>query len=147
MLKYIDIAVDLKLHRHAKDGLHQYRNISQQQAPQSLEAIIQHLLKAGESRVAKAAKEARSMNLGKGKAVADLECEQTPEAIMLSTMTDEGDGDRSEREVLVPWLKFLWEAYRSVLDISRRTPSWRRCTIKRRSEPLSSACSTSARRR
>ena len=56
MLKYIDIAVDLKLHRHAKDGLHQYRNISQQQAPQSLEAIIQHLLKAGESRVAKAAK-------------------------------------------------------------------------------------------
>ena len=72
MLKYIDIAVDLKLHRHAKDGLHQYRNISQQQAPQSLEAIIQHLLKAGESRVAKAAKEARSMNLGKGKAVADL---------------------------------------------------------------------------
>ena len=33
------------------------------------------------------------MNLGKGKAVADLECEQTPEAIMLSTMTDEGDGD------------------------------------------------------
>ena len=74
MLKYIDIAVDLKLHRHAKDGLHQYRNISQQQAPQSLEAIIQHLLKAGESRVAKAAKEARSMNLGKGKAVADLEC-------------------------------------------------------------------------
>ena len=117
MLKYIDIAVDLKLHRHAKDGLHQYRNISQQQAPQSLEAIIQHLLKAGESRVAKAAKEARSMNLGKGKAVADLECEQTPEAIMLSTMTDEGDGDRSEREALVPWLKFLWETYRSVLDI------------------------------
>ena len=36
---------------------------------------------------------------------------------MLSTMTDEGDGDRSEREVLVPWLKFLWETYRSVLDI------------------------------
>ena len=49
MLKYIDIAVDLKLHRHAKDGLHQYRNISQQQAPQSLEAIIQHLLKAGDA--------------------------------------------------------------------------------------------------
>jgi len=117
MMKYIDIAVSLKLHRHAKDGLHQYRNISQQQAPQSLEAIIQHLLKAGESRVAKAAKEAQAKNLSKGANVADLECEQTPEAIMLSTMTDEGDGDRSEREVLVPWLKFLWETYRSVLDI------------------------------
>lgn len=33
MTKYIDICVELQMHRHAKDGLHQYRNIAQQQAP------------------------------------------------------------------------------------------------------------------
>ena len=116
MLKYIDIAVDLKLHSHAKDGFHQYRNISQQQAPQSLEAIIQHLLKAGESRVAKAAKEARSMNLGKGKAVADL---VRADAGGDHVVDDDGRGRRGSlgAEVLVPWLKFLWETARSVLDI------------------------------
>ena len=38
---------------------------------------------------------------------------------MLSTMTDEGDSERTDRELLVPWLKFVWEAYRSVLDILR----------------------------
>ena len=109
MFRYIDISVELQLHRHAKDGLHQYRNISQQQAPQSLEAVIQHLLATGEKRVAKAAAEAKKKNLSAGAGVKDLENEQSPESIMLSTMTDEGDGDRSEREVLVPWLKFLWE--------------------------------------
>jgi len=36
---------------------------------------------------------------------------------MLSTMTEEGDAERTEREILVPWLKFSWETYRSVLDI------------------------------
>ena len=37
-IKYLDLCVELQYHRHAKDGLHQYRNMSQQQAPGSLEA-------------------------------------------------------------------------------------------------------------
>ena len=107
-------------HRHAKDGLHQYRNISQQQAAQSREVVIQYLVKAAETNAYEAAEVAKKANLAHAaKSVADLDCEQTPESIMLSTMTDEGDVERSEREVLVPWLKFLWETYRSVLDILR----------------------------
>eukprot|EP00629_Pelagomonadales_sp_RCC1024_P015524 CAMPEP_0119274998 /NCGR_PEP_ID=MMETSP1329-20130426/13082_1 /TAXON_ID=114041 /ORGANISM="Genus nov. species nov., Strain RCC1024" /LENGTH=345 /DNA_ID=CAMNT_0007275357 /DNA_START=120 /DNA_END=1153 /DNA_ORIENTATION=+ len=119
MFRYVEIAVELQLHRHAKDGLHQYRNISQQQAPQSLEAVIQFLLKTAEKRVDRAAKEAKAKNSTEHAKVADLEVEQTPESVMLSTMTDEADGDRSEREILVPWLRFLWETYRAVLDILR----------------------------
>lgn len=37
MLKYMDLCVQLQQHRQAKDGLHQYRNMAQQQAPGSLE--------------------------------------------------------------------------------------------------------------
>ena len=44
---------------------------------------------------------------------------QTPESIMMSTMTDNGDEERRDRAVVVPWLKFLWETYRTVLDILR----------------------------
>jgi translation initiation factor 3 subunit A len=36
---------------------------------------------------------------------------------MLSTMTIEGVKDRTDREVVVPWLKFLWDAYRAVLEL------------------------------
>ena len=38
---------------------------------------------------------------------------------MLSTMTKEGDAERTDREVLVPWIKFLWDTFRTVLDILR----------------------------
>ena len=44
----------------------------------------------------------------------DLEAEATPESIMMSTMTEESEKERTDRELLVPWLKFLWETYRCV---------------------------------
>ena len=36
---------------------------------------------------------------------------------MLSTTTFEGSNDRTDREIVVPWLRFAWETYRTVLDI------------------------------
>ena len=35
--RYIDLCVELQDHQSGKDGLHQYRNLSQAQAPGSLE--------------------------------------------------------------------------------------------------------------
>lgn len=40
MIKYIDLCIELKKGRMAKDGLHQYKNICQQTAIPSLEKII-----------------------------------------------------------------------------------------------------------
>lgn len=57
------------------------------------------------------------MSLVEAAKVGDLEAEATPESIMLSTMTEEGEKERTDREMVVPWLKFLWETYRAVLDI------------------------------
>ena len=48
MIAYIDLCLDLNKTREAKDGLHQYRNLSQSQAPGSLEVVIRYLLDKAE---------------------------------------------------------------------------------------------------
>lgn len=54
--------------------------------------------------------------------VTDLDQEETPESIMLSSMTEEVAKDRTDREVLVPWLRFLWESYRAILELLYKIP-------------------------
>jgi translation initiation factor 3 subunit A len=47
----------------------------------------------------------------------DLEEAETPESMMLRTVSGQDHKDRTDREVVTPWLKFLWESYRTVLDV------------------------------
>lgn len=51
--------------------------------------------------------------------VEDLDEAETPETVMLAAVTDEGIQQRAERATLIPWITFLWEAYRTVLDMLR----------------------------
>ncbi|ETW06361.1 hypothetical protein H310_02640 [Aphanomyces invadans] len=116
MLTYLNITIDLQLGRIAKDGLHQYRNLVLAQNPASLEKVLLFFVNESEKRVAEARKHSTEISI---LASVDLESSQSPEAVMMSTTTSEDSADRTDRAVVLPWLRFMWETYRTVLDILR----------------------------
>ncbi len=38
-------------------------------------------------------------------------------SLLLSTVSGEGAKERSDRVLLTPWVKFLWESYRNMLEL------------------------------
>ena len=82
--------------------------------------MIVHLIELTESKAAEARQKADKVALTAAARISDLDQEETPESIMLSSMTEEGAKDRTDREVVVPWLKFLWETYRAILELLHR---------------------------
>jgi translation initiation factor 3 subunit A len=121
MMTYIDLCLKLGKSRDVKDGLHQYRNLSQSQAPGSLEKVLRYLMEKAETQCteAKANVDAETLAAhtveeddGEGFGV-------SPQSILLSTMSTDPAKSQRDSTLLLPSLKFLWETYRAVLDILR----------------------------
>lgn len=115
MYKYVDLAVEMKQARKLKDALINYRNTCQQVNVGSLEEVIKYLVDAASER----AEAARAEAAARLEDVADLEAEASPEEMVLSYVSGEKTADRTDREVVTPWFKFLWESHRNILDFLR----------------------------
>ncbi|KAF6256090.1 eukaryotic translation initiation factor 3a [Scenedesmus sp. NREL 46B-D3] len=119
MFKLIDLCVEMKKRNHAKEALMQYRNMCQQVNINSLEEVIKYYLKKATEKAEEARQQAESKALD---AVEDLEEDAKPEDLMLSYVSGDKSKDRTDRELVTPWFRFLWESYRSVLEILRTNP-------------------------
>ena len=115
MMKYVELCVDLRKGRYAKDGLIQYRIVCQQVNVSSLEDVIKHFMQLSNERAEQAKSQAEALEDALD--VEDLEADKRPEDLMLSFVSGEKGKDRSDKEVVTPWFKFLWETYRTVLEI------------------------------
>ncbi|KAI9007770.1 hypothetical protein DFJ74DRAFT_773295 [Hyaloraphidium curvatum] len=116
VIRFIEMSVEQRKGRLAKEVMHQYKNISQNTSVTTIEMVIKRFVDLAEAKVMAAQSKADALAIDQ---IEDLEATETPESIMLSTVSGEGNKDRTDREVVTPWLKFLWEAYRTVLDILR----------------------------
>ncbi|KAK6911617.1 Proteasome component (PCI) domain [Dillenia turbinata] len=117
MFKYVELCVEMRRGRFAKDGLIQYRIICQQVNVSSLEEVIKHFMHLSTERAEMARNQAQALE--EALDVEDLEADKRPEDLMLSYVSGEKGKDRSDRELVTPWFKFLWETYRTVLEILR----------------------------
>ncbi|KAJ0968622.1 hypothetical protein J5N97_025539 [Dioscorea zingiberensis] len=117
MFKYVELCVDMRRGRFAKDGLIQYRIVCQQVNVSSLEEVIKHFMQLSTERAEQARNQAQALEDALD--VEDLEADKRPEDLMLSYVSGEKGKERSDRELVTPWFKFLWETYRTVLEILR----------------------------
>ena len=81
----------------------------------SISSNILGYLTMAEQRTEKARKESAES----AAEVDDLDNLNTPEMIMLSAVSGEDAQDRSDRKILMPWVKFLWESYCQCLELLR----------------------------
>uniref|UniRef100_A0A7S0YIT4 PCI domain-containing protein n=1 Tax=Polytomella parva TaxID=51329 RepID=A0A7S0YIT4_9CHLO len=119
MVKLLDLAVELKKKNIAKESLMRYRNLSHSVNIQSLEEVITHFLDRATEKTKDAQEKAASVAILN---IEDLEEDARPEDLMLSYVSGDKSKDRTDREMVTPWFRFLWESYRSVLEILRTNP-------------------------
>ena len=62
MFKYVDLCIELKKGRYAKDGLIHYRNVCQQVNVQSLEEVIKYFMKTATDKAEEAQSKAQVCN-------------------------------------------------------------------------------------
>ncbi|OQR75789.1 eukaryotic translation initiation factor 3 subunit A-like [Tropilaelaps mercedesae] len=118
MKMYLELCVELKKSHVAKEGLFQYRIICQQVNIGSLEQVVKEYLALAEAKTEAARKESAQAVL-ETTMVDDLDQVATPENLLLSAVSSEGNQERSDRVLLTPWVKFLWESYRQCLELLR----------------------------
>ncbi|MCJ1438553.1 eukaryotic translation initiation factor 3 subunit A [Xylographa pallens] len=123
MLLFVELCVDLKKGKQAKDGLYQYKNTAQNTNVGTIELVLRHFIELAGQKVTEAQAKADEVQStlepspSGAAGVDDLEAIETPESILLSTVSGEQSRDRTDRAIVTPWLKFLWETYRTVLEI------------------------------
>eukprot|EP01117_Protostelium_nocturnum_P002686 TRINITY_DN1351_c0_g1_i1.p1 TRINITY_DN1351_c0_g1~~TRINITY_DN1351_c0_g1_i1.p1 ORF type:complete len:1053 (+),score=464.95 TRINITY_DN1351_c0_g1_i1:153-3311(+) len=111
MNKYLSLCVGLGDAKMSKDGLHQYKSICASYTTASpLENVIKQFLAQAEAK----AREEQSKGEKADLDVDDLEVTEDAEKSL--------DDPTKERIEMSPWLKFLWETYKNILDIIRNNP-------------------------
>jgi translation initiation factor 3 subunit A len=114
MVRFVELCVDMRKGRTAKEGLMQYKNIAQNSNVASIEVVISKFLQLADAKVQEAqAKAEQQVALTD---VDDLEATETPESILLGAVSGDVSRDRTDRALVTPWLKFLWESYRTALE-------------------------------
>lgn len=126
MLRHVQLCVDEGKLRLARDGLHQYRIISQHANTLSLGKVVAELRARAEAKLAAAkARAGDDVRLDASNAPEDLDVEaETPENLLLSTLQVEirSPDARDVHQAL----RAEWDVYKIILDLLRTTPKLER---------------------
>ncbi|KAH9954091.1 hypothetical protein BC827DRAFT_1244862 [Russula dissimulans] len=116
MIRFVELCVEMRKGRIAKEGLMQYKNTAQNTSVGSIEVVIQKFVSLADAKLQEAQEKAEKAAADAVADVDDLEATETPESILLAAVSGDQSRDRTDRALVTPWLKFLWESYRTALE-------------------------------
>ena len=116
MIRFVELCVEMRKGRFAKEGLMQYKNTAQNTSVGSIEVVIQKFVSLADAKLQEAQEKAERAAADAVADVDDLEATETPESILLAAVSGDQNRDRTDRALVTPWLKFLWESYRTALE-------------------------------
>ena len=116
MLKLMELSVNLRKPAMVKEALHKYRAMCMQSNVSSLEEVVRSLINLAEARTEEARRTVDETVL-EGAEDLEEEAMETPETLLLEAAGNTLTRERIDRQQVVPWMRFLWEVYRVVLDI------------------------------
>lgn len=116
MKRLMELSVQLRKPAMVKEALHKYRAMCMQSNVSSLDEVVHSLIA-----MAEASTEAARTEVGEivVEGADDLEegAMETPETLLLEAAGHPLTKERVDRLHVIPWMRFLWETYRVVLDI------------------------------
>ena len=116
MHRFVELCVELRQGRYAKEGLSLYRSFSQLSNMQSFEAVIRKFIKLSEAKLSSVLKSAEDKTTAtESEDPMVVEIAKMLQA-QLAGETAKGSVDR---ETVLPWMRFLWEALRLSLEVCR----------------------------
>lgn len=113
MVRHLELCVDLKKMRIAREGLHQYRTTCQAANIGSLELVVQKFRQAAEKKV----NEAKKLKDDQMAAMEDLDEMESPETVMLNAIQAQDTRQQSQDKEVHMHFRFLWDTYKVVLDV------------------------------
>ena len=108
------MAVDLR--QPLKDAFIQYRSICHHQNVASFEKMIKKYHRMAENRVKKAEENEGEL---KNRKYNNVELEDTLDSILQRALSGEDQNKDTYYKSLLPWLKYLWDTYRTILLMIR----------------------------
>lgn len=116
MMRLMQLSVQLRKPAMVKEALHKYRAMCMQSNVSSLDDVVHSLISMAEASTDAARTEVGEMVV---EGADDLEegAMETPETLLLEAAGHPLTKERIDRQHVVPWMRFLWETYRVVLDI------------------------------
>lgn len=113
MVRFLDLCVENRKSQNAKEGIRSYLQLTESANPQSLRKVVLHLLSRTNEKCSAAYEKANPSALAE---IDDLEDNDSPDRILMSMVSADSAQDRADHEIFVPWVRFMWDCLRNVLD-------------------------------